>query len=591
MYILTKGVFWTLEEDKTHEEFLKHRQVPEDNILAARHISAQLIVSGRKNNGYDDIPRRHLFNPFYFIGEDRKSVCIPCGYFEEAKVSKEVLIDLEIYLQTEYSHDLGIARTYMYGQELEDALLEAKFSTIDNLHPVMVDILTRKRVLKASKSTRYDEKRNSFPEKIVEAMAAIPTSLINVPATIAYLRRTEEKIKSLRRQYGPNHKEYRLACDQFHNDSGVWNVIRRQGLSPSPEHGPGIYTYPTAFEVQLGGRIGFVGGGPTCASKKMKGAMYSGIEGLINYDIRSAQVHALLFRMKQAGIECEWLESYVNNPRGKYELATKVGVSEEFSGVLKTAVIQECMCAHNSDDISKVSGHSSLYKLFKKEFPDNWEEVWQRYNQETVEFRKSLRRFRSYLWKRWLPQNAKYLKDGKRYWVNATGMKLHEDKLDEVKSWQRKMAKLSAFLLQGDEACFIHNLTLLSEKYDFMVYMNEYDGLITIGEIPVEAVAEAQRISRMTWAILEIKEFYKECQSQEKVLQPESEWQRPREQKKVWYQFYTSLKLGRERRMTLLLTHSGLMDGSGMKGLMSRAATLYNLKLPLSGLIREVLVS
>lgn len=52
-------------------------------------------------------------------------------------------------------------------------------------------------------------------------------------------------------------------------------------------------------------------------------------------------------------------------------------------------------------------------------------------------------------------------------------------------------------ILQGTESAFIHRLTALSTKYDFLVYENMHDGLITNKEIPLEAIDEAKKLVRL----------------------------------------------------------------------------------------------
>ena len=68
-------------------------------------------------------------------------------------------------------------------------------------------------------------------------------------------------------------------------------------------------------------------------------------------------------------------------------------------------------------------------------------------------------------------------------------------------------ADIAAFFLQGKEAVFIHHLTLLGAKYGYKPIGNEYDGLLTIGLIPEEAVNEARELSGFVSASLDMKAF------------------------------------------------------------------------------------
>ncbi len=72
----------------------------------------------------------------------------------------------------------------------------------------------------------------------------------------------------------------------------------------------------------------------------------------------------------------------------------------------------------------------------------------------------------------------------------------------EIKKVKRKLA---AFVLQGQESCFIHHLTVLCDKEDIPIYKNEHDGLITGKPIPNELVMKASEKSHLEFPILEIK--------------------------------------------------------------------------------------
>ena len=101
-----------------------------------------------------------------------------------------------------------------------------------------------------------------------------------------------------------------------------------------------------------------------------------------------------------------------------------------------------------------------------------------------------------------------YMHNNKRHIKNPTGMKLCVTDLPKGKDlWQRK-AKIAAFVLQGQEAAFIHHLTVLSSQYDYVVLQNEHDGLVTIGKIPNAAVDEAAALSGLKYAELENKPFF-----------------------------------------------------------------------------------
>jgi hypothetical protein len=67
--------------------------------------------------------------------------------------------------------------------------------------------------------------------------------------------------------------------------------------------------------------------------------------------------------------------------------------------------------------------------------------------------------------------------------------------------------RLAAFLLQGSEAAFIFALTALAGQFGYVVLANEHDGLVTVGEIPAQAVALARHLSGLDSAKLTEKPF------------------------------------------------------------------------------------
>ena len=70
--------------------------------------------------------------------------------------------------------------------------------------------------------------------------------------------------------------------------------------------------------------------------------------------------------------------------------------------------------------------------------------------------------------------------------------------------------RVTAFILQGQEACFIHCLTLICKDNSIPVYKNEYDGLVAGCEIPEKLVLEAGELSGLKNPKLELKEFASE---------------------------------------------------------------------------------
>jgi len=78
-----------------------------------------------------------------------------------------------------------------------------------------------------------------------------------------------------------------------------------------------------------------------------------------------------------------------------------------------------------------------------------------------------------------------------------------------VKQIEKLQRSLAAFILQGQESCYIHHLTLLCSEHDpklkIKVYRNEHDGIITDQKIPQFLIDEAGVKSGLLNPVLEIK--------------------------------------------------------------------------------------
>ena len=75
----------------------------------------------------------------------------------------------------------------------------------------------------------------------------------------------------------------------------------------------------------MAGRINpYQGGGPQSCTREMKAAMYSGIEWVRNYDLKSSQPRLLQDEIRQAGLGSEWLDEYLGSEKAIY--AERVGL-------------------------------------------------------------------------------------------------------------------------------------------------------------------------------------------------------------------------------------------------------------------------
>ena len=67
--------------------------------------------------------------------------------------------------------------------------------------------------------------------------------------------------------------------------------------------------------------------------------------------------------------------------------------------------------------------------------------------------------------------------------------------------------RAAAFILQGQEAAFIHRLTVLGKDNGFVPVNNQHDGIVVIGEIPQSAIDQAASASKLRYATMDKKPF------------------------------------------------------------------------------------
>lgn len=255
----------------------------------------------------------------------------------------------------------------------------------------------------------------------------------------------------------------------------------------------GITSYTPSYGPQDPGRIGENGGGVQSCTKRMKQAVFDGIPNVHNYDLRSSHAYVLLQELGLAGMDGRWVEDHVGVFEAK---AASLGLSK--------GIYKKCF-------FSTINGASHIWKT-GKEAPGPIQEVLlkeiggEQAKAMFVTVVAELKPLKAIVeeWRKWLLEspNCPHHKKTQReeYILNAAGQKLHFS--DEERS-----RKVNAHILQGQEAAYIHRLTILSKKYDFIPISNQHDGLITLGIVPEEAKQEAGKLSGFHEPHLEIKPF------------------------------------------------------------------------------------
>ena len=273
-----------------------------------------------------------------------------------------------------------------------------------------------------------------------------------------------------------------------------------------------------AYKVQPAGRVSQMRGGLQSATRRAKSAAYKNIENLKNYDLKASQINGLIQQFELANLDTSWLIEYRDNPNAKREYAARMGVSVD---CWKT-----CLCAllfgawvtapskikSKLDALSEEKGKhlNSILDTLLNEADGNVELMFSyqsKFSEEIKDLKTELDKWHTWLLKVWVPKVSYPGKSGKKYVTNPTGKEMCIDDVQaKCKEWELK-SKLAAFVMQGQEAAFIHALTNQSVNYDYKVIANEHDGLTCIGTIPDEAVKKAAEMSGLKTPTLEEKPF------------------------------------------------------------------------------------
>jgi hypothetical protein len=266
------------------------------------------------------------------------------------------------------------------------------------------------------------------------------------------------------------------------------------------KRGDGLFEYEPYYRPQLSGRLAEVGGGFQSCSRAMKHAALSTVPNLINYDLKASQSFILLQELGTASIDPGWLAKYLASADGAAEYASRIGIEKRtFKDCLYATIMGTPFNANHFD-----AEENAIYGAVLEEVGEPGKAA-----QLMVRVHAQLSPLRDLVveWHRWLMESASCPhaqgKAGKRKLRNAIGNVL---KLSELRPHEAKR-KAAAHILQGQEARYIHELTVLSKTHGFAPISNQHDGICTIGEVPTEAQDAARNASGFRYARLEIKPF------------------------------------------------------------------------------------
>ncbi|MEA5625298.1 hypothetical protein [Nostoc sp. UHCC 0251] len=435
------------------------------------------------------------------------------------KASWKALQELGLIEVTDYSHENGLSREFKVTDCIVDSFLElSKLSPEEIINSTKYNLFTGRKSEGKLTNQKYDENRNEEPVLITSALDLIAQGFFNMKAIIVHLDELTREENKAAEEYGQYSKEHKKARARLINDDHCFKAILNQSPVKISEE---IWCYSPAYRIQMSGRVSHILGGLQSASRRMKAAAYMGIEDLRNYDLKASQVSGLIQQFDLAKLNTDWLENYKENPNAKKDYAAQIGISVD--------CWKKCLCAlmfgayvssandHTKGKLKDLEGtvegepkkkpNAIIDSLFEEAEGDIALalEYIIKFNEAVAPLKVEIDKWHNWLLNTWVIKVGYLAKDGKRYVKNTTGKNLCITDLEKNYPLWKVKAMVSAFVLQGQESCFIHNLTLASIEYNFQVISNEHDGVVTLGVIPQAAIDKAATMSGLEGAILEEK--------------------------------------------------------------------------------------
>ena len=337
-----------------------------------------------------------------------------------------------------------------------------------------------------------------------------------------------EEVKSnepkSREEYEEAERNLQVARGRYLNDLTAQRTIINQQpkaiTTKDEKGGRSLLEYMAAYTIQVSGRISERNGGFQSATQMFKQKFVKHVPDIFNYDLKNSQANILIKELKHCKIDSSWMEGYMNNPNRKEELAEQIGIPVD---IFKQCFYSMIMGA----DIEGKRGavHLALEDHFDGDKKATKKAV-KAFGKKVRKLSKATEKWRNYLYEE-VDGRYHYQHAEKIFWQNACEMKfkdygrrrledgsyelietkeLGEDRTITMGSEKDKCKRrIAAFILQGQEACFIHHLTVLCRDGKIPVYKNEHDGIITGKKISKEIIKEAGIRSGLDKPILNIK--------------------------------------------------------------------------------------
>jgi len=444
---------------------------------------------------------------------------------EEGMLEIKILDEFELSdgttLTQTYSKYLGLSREFRISPQVFDMIMLHSPNTPEEFAECKYYNLVDGKLMNTQiRYPKNDANRHPYPELILDAMETLQTCKVNVKALRKHIAELTANADCI---WGGGDKARRaLVIDRSAYNHIMSNIVKLEG---------DLADYKLIFSQdgpQMSGRISEAHSGMQSCSRIMKAAGFSNIPGLRNYDLKSSQVYGLIQWFEMANIDTTWLHDYL--AQDKQVFADKVGISKDswkqcFMAIVMGAHLQNKAerkhfepvkvnrFVNGEVEVIEESPEEAIFKALFEESkgnPDLALEYFEKLNKVVAPLKVGINKWATWLINEYVPANSVYPK-GQQYVINKTGMTFAlEPYVGEKGKWKNEnklKRKLSAFFLQGVEAGYIHWLTILSKDFGYTCLSNQHDGLVTIGEIPVEAREIAKQRSGLKYAFLEEKPF------------------------------------------------------------------------------------
>lgn len=420
--------------------------------------------------------------------------------------------------------------------EIENrAISEAWQALSDGNDPEYIpfNIVTGKRI-KTVETNIYQPQEQSFktPDLVKNAMKAISPCVFNpkyVGWWVDYLEKaygdqkkvTQELIHSgnlCKDEIEEVENNLERLEKKYNNERRSQSTILYQQpvlIQAASEAGDLLYEYVAAYSPQVSGRLTELGGGLQNASRVFKSLAFCDVKNFYNYDLKASQANILIQELERCGVDASWITDYINDPNAKTTYAKLIGTNTE---TWKTCLYATFMGAESNRSSSTIQ--TTLIDYFDNE--KSAMAAVKKFSEIIKGLFLATKRWRSKIISL---SESPYIYDsrkgGYRFWKNACDMRFkkyginRKDKIElmEVTKYSKEKGnaiaksrrKLAAFILQGQEACFIHHLTILCNDNGIKVMRNEHDGIITDNMIPEKIIRIAGTRAKLKGAELDRK--------------------------------------------------------------------------------------